>query len=120
MKARVKATGEIVEVEKTVCYCATWVGHERIYDESELDFNLDQPWPEATISGWVCKERDGELLISSDKPIKRTVDDGTVAGSIDWTSRGLINTAIYSAFPSLTWQDDPIEVEITIKPKKQS
>lgn len=42
MKAIRKSDGQVVEVEKTVTYNATWSDHERIYDESDLDFNLPE------------------------------------------------------------------------------
>lgn len=57
MKARVKATGEIVEVEKTIlrgveCYINT-TGEKRgsIYMEHELDFNVDGKFAENCLNG---------------------------------------------------------------------
>ena len=74
---------------------------------------IDPPHPEATISGWVCRDKDGRLLLFRlNKPQRETVgywdswDDG-----YEYLPSNL--------FPNLTWQDEPIEVEIQIKPKKR-
>ncbi|MCM1356442.1 MAG: hypothetical protein NC212_08565 [Staphylococcus sp.] len=114
MKARVKVTGEIVEVEKTICYCATWTDHKRIYNESDLDFNIGPPHPEATISGWVARDGDGTLFFHQAKPVK---------GRYYWDTPDLPagDSMILprESFPSLTWESDPLEVEIVIKPKNK-
>lgn len=118
MKARVKATGEIVEVakiEEAMWTDLTTSGvDEKIYYTDDLDFNLDPPHPEATISGWVARDGDGTLFFHQAKPVK---------GRYYWDTPDLPagDSMILprESFPSLTWQDEPIEVEITIKPKKQ-
>lgn len=79
------------------------------YEETELDFNLDPPQPKATISGWVCRDKDGALCLYYENPMR---------GKEEWF--GNYNCHLpEDSFPSLTWESEPIEVEITIKPKKQ-
>lgn len=115
MKAKVKATGEIVEVEKNgfgSIYSASDGNH---YFGTDLDFNLDSPHPEATISGWVARTQNGTLGLLRINPERKSGDW--------WINLPPKDSAIYKLppelFPFLTWQDDPIEVEIVIKPKKQ-
>ena len=88
------------------------------YKDTELDFNLDSPQSEATISGWVARDakRGGNNLHLHRNELKR--------GKFYWENkdpnRPIGESLILpeDLFPSLTWQDEPIEVEITIKPKK--
>ncbi len=86
-----------------------------IYKDSMLDFNLNPPHPEATISGWLARTQNGTLGILRIKPERRCGDW--------WIDVAPEDSAIYrlpsELFPSLTWQDKPIEVEIIIKPKKK-
>lgn len=89
-----------------------------IYKDAELDFNLDPPHPEVTISGWVCRDKEiceqynTDLWVGTFKPIRK-LDTYWAA------SKAALIPISPSLFPSLTWQDEPIEVEIQIKPKKQ-
>lgn len=89
------------------------------YEDTDLDFNLDPPNPQATISGWVVRTKRGELVFSDKHPVGKS--------NVIWHYREGTDVRLLSElelfgndiFPSLTWLDDPIEVEITIKPKKQ-
>lgn len=63
----------------------------------------------ATIEGWVCRDKDGTLCIYYTKPMR---------GKEEWFGN-YDRQLPEDSFPSLTWHDDPIEVEIQIKPKKQ-
>ena len=119
MKARVKATGEIIEVEQLTRTTAMCLANGKIYHKSQLDlnFNLDNQHPEATISGWVVRTKRGELIFSDPPPCGKSnviwhYREGTDV-------RQLLELFGNDIFPSLTWESDPIEVEITIKPKKQ-
>lgn len=62
MQAIVIKTGEVVEVEKTATYCATWSGGKRIYNESELLFE-----PSTKIDGWVARNATGKILFFKGK-----------------------------------------------------
>lgn len=81
-------------------------------DAKTAPLHSDHPHPEATISGWVARDRNGSLSLFQGYP-ERQENLGYWRDCQD--EFGLADTD----FPSLTWQDDPIEVEITIKPKKQ-
>ena len=70
---------------------------------------------DTVIQGWAVRDKDGtlNLFYGSDKPIKRGQDEywSVVAGAVfEYLPREM--------FPDLTWSNDPIEVEIIIKRKK--
>lgn len=123
MKARVKATGEIVEVSESHSYdggSGYWDGNNFYYPE-DLDFNLDPPHPEATISGWVARNASGKILFfkGKDAPRRPMFEKSPRQWHGSASPDNGIPIVPQTAFPSLTWQDNPIEVEITIKPKQQ-
>lgn len=71
---------------------------------------------EATvIQGWIARNHEPchgyDLHLFTSKPIRRQIMG-------DWYGYGetKLDTKL---FPSLTWESDPLEVEITIKPKKR-
>lgn len=85
------------------------------YQESELDFDIESET--TVISGWVARD-DGERwherelhLFTRNKPERRKLMG-------DWIGRPSM-TLDSKLFPDLTWESDPIEVEITIKVKKK-
>lgn len=65
---------------------------------------------EYKIKGWVARDLDGQLcLFQDEKPIKEKKY---------WMSNGSIGKWMYidsKTFHELTWEDEPIEVELTIK-----
>lgn len=67
---------------------------------------------DTVISGWMCRDTDDILRLHYSKP-ERT-DGGYWQGGYKSTyfPKGL--------FPDLTWDDDPIEVELIIKRKKKT
>lgn len=110
MKAKVKSSGEIVEVERvSKNIFGRTDGIVAMYSKDVLDFDLNPPQSEATISGWVCRDEDGTLCLYYTKPMR---------GEKEWFGN-YDRQLPEDSFPSLTWQDEPIEVEIEIKPKKQ-
>ena len=63
---------------------------------------------EATVTqGWVARDNNGELYIYSEKPKRMQC--------LFWTQGNTFLPISPELFPSLTWSDEPIEVEITIK-----
>lgn len=64
--------------------------------------------------GWVARDKDNNLFIYSDKP-KRVYD-----GEFSRWEGLCLDTISNSLFPDLTWDDDPIEVELIIKRKKNN
>lgn len=126
MKAKLAGTtGMPFEVREVSCHTyEEFTGKEAIpfiqyyadeegnfYKDTDLDFNLDHPHPEATISGWVARDKSGYLVLHYKKP-HRTL------GGDKWYSALSQKPLPKDHFPSLTWESEPIEVEITIKPKK--
>lgn len=111
MKAIRKSDGKVIEVREwrgasDVVYSDPDMN--RFYQASDLDFNVE----EVTIDGWVARDRDGDIYIYRNKPTRE--DDIW----LDDDAPNLISLQ-KSSFPSLTWDSDPIEVELTIKLKKQ-
>lgn len=75
--------------------------------------------PDAVISGWVCRDKEwnkniftSDLFLAMEKP-KR--DEGMGI----WYDLGKYIPLNTELFPDLTWDDDPLEVEIIIKRKKK-
>ena len=122
MKARVKATGEIVDVYERYDDLAMETVFEELagsYRPDELDFSVDEEKEAegAVISGWVARDNGGFISLFSYCPDRVIHDDLGFWGHNDGSHE--IDMP-QDSFPSLTWDDDPIEVEITIKPKKKS
>lgn len=141
MKAKLRGTtGLPFEVREVSCLTyEEFTGKEAIpfiqyyvdeegnfYEATDLDFNLDPPQPEATISGWVAVDDFDNAYIYHSKPTQRCrefCDTGDFI--IDWScdTKYPNGKRCYvidkDLFPELTPDSDPIEVEITIKPKKQ-
>lgn len=68
------------------------------------------------IQGWVCRDEDGRLCLYQNEP-EREMYDFNPKGY--WTDR--TNQYIDfppTLFPDLTWDDDPQEVELVVKRKK--
>ncbi len=125
MKARVRASGKIVEVTRNMTNGVYATSDGKCYWDVDLDFNLDPPQLEVTISGWVARDqpnsisKKGSLHVFHHKPSRDYFDDNDViCGFWDEDDSPAIPLS-ESTFPNLTWQDEPLEVEITIKPKKQ-
>lgn len=85
----------------------------RFYQASELDFNVDKS-EEVTVNGWVARDSNGTLWICSEEP-QRYSDWWIIDTDEEYTKKELPPYL----FPSLTWESDPLEVTITIKPKKK-
>lgn len=66
---------------------------------------------EIVIQGWVARDDSGDLLVHHAKP-KR------VKTARMWVAKGYSMSISNDLFPDLTWDSDPLEVEIIIKRKK--
>lgn len=72
---------------------------------------------EATVSGWLCRTKHGDLIFSNKPPFGK--------GNVIWRFREGTDVGLLSElelfgndiFPNITWESDPIEVEIQIKRK---
>lgn len=119
MKARRKSDGKIIEVKEwrgasDVIYSSPDMN--QFYQASDLDFNVDSEG--IVIQGWVCRDKvwdkelfASDLYLSAEKP-KRDEYCGV------WTIMGAYMPLNTELFPDLTWESDPLEVEIIIKRKK--
>lgn len=86
------------------------VSYEEV--QQRLKEAFTPPHPEASISGWVARDRTGALSLYQSYPERQE--------NLGYWRDGLGEFDLSETdFPSLTWQDEPIEVEITIKPKKR-
>lgn len=65
---------------------------------------------DTVIRGWVARDEDGNLFMYSTKPERI----GTM-----WMGEFANFDLRNNLFPDLTWDDEPIEVEIIIKRKKK-
>lgn len=67
---------------------------------------------DTVIQGWVARDKSGYLVLHYKKP-HRTF------GNAKWYSAQSQKSLPRDSFSDLTWSNDPIEVEITIKRKKK-
>lgn len=117
MKAKDKTTGEIIEV--TPAFEGYFSHNGELIPQGDLEFNYEPSQFQARIIGWVA--RDSERASNSLHFHRNEV----VRGKFYWENKSPdrpIGESLLlpnDLFPSLTWQDEPIEVEITIKSKKQ-
>lgn len=120
MKARIKSTSQIIEVE--TIYDENSIGNVHFLDTNnnkyflqELDF-IDPDSEEETITGWLARDENGDINIFDSVPHK-------VVGDF-WMNQGcyyLMKDLQYenpNIFPSVTWESDPLKVRITIAPIK--
>lgn len=63
---------------------------------------------DAVISGWVARDCDGDVFLYQNEPDRN---------EIAWNGY-MMHSLPIDSFPDLTWDDDPIEVELTVKRKK--
>lgn len=117
MKARRKSDGKVIEVTERT----SWNGEKiytadgTFYRKHELDFSVDET-KEAegeVISGWVARDNNGKLYIYSDKPERYNK-------GLRWVVGYAFLPLSSDSFPDLTWESDPLPVEIIIKRKNES
>ena len=117
MKAIRKLDGKVIEVREwrgasDVVYSDPDMN--RFYQASDLDFNVEEAeQTESAVSGWVCRDEHSDLYVVIGCKPKRTRFGFWENDSSDCI------TLPKDRFPSLTWESDPIEVTVTVKPKKQ-
>ena len=113
MKAIRKSDGKVIEVEpQRFMEC-----DGSMYAPSDLDFSVDEAkeTEEATINGWMARDKNGDLVCcAGSKPFK---EEKLPFWRVDY--RNYIECIPNDLFPSVTWDSEPMEVEITIKPKKK-
>lgn len=113
MKAIRKSDGKVIEVTPVIFGYSSDNAH---YHPFELDFNAEES-EEVTIDGWVARDEDDKAYLHSIRPERGFDDDRNVG--VWGNCVGYQMIALKRIFPSLTWESNPLEVTITIKPKKQ-
>lgn len=112
MKAKIRETGEIIEVEESCSYdgeLGYWDSRNQDFHyPSDLDFLPEKETP--VLEGWVCRDNNSlnaQVLIG-DKP-KRT-------GFGYWENESADCIFLHKdSFPSVTWQSEPKRVRIKIE-----
>lgn len=84
-------------------FCAAF---DRAYALGKQEKDAD-----TVIQGWVARDNNGKLYIYSDKPERYNK-------GLRWVMGCAFLPLSSGLFPDLTWESDPIEVELTIKRKK--
>lgn len=116
MKAKVKATGEIIEVERVIDAYGddryihnTEVSGGAFYQASDLDFLPEKETAE--LEGWVARDQSGAICFYDEEPERST-------GSINnWCTEHPLKYYRLpdDSFPSVTWQSEPKKVRIKIE-----
>ncbi len=111
MLAKRKSDGKIIEVKDWSGRCELYSDPDmnRFYQAEDLDFNVDAEG--TVISGWVARDGNGNLWTYTHKPIR--------SENPYWLGEVADFTLTNDVLPDLTWESDPIEVEIRIKRKKK-
>ncbi len=116
MKAIRKLDGKVIEVREwrgasDVVYSDPDMN--RFYQASELDFNVEEA-EEVTIDGWVARNKDNSLYLFKAEPWYNSPRGY-------WDDH-LMSIGCFSipseSFPHITFDNSPIEIALTLKPKK--
>ena len=127
MKAIRKSDGAIIDVRlydvdtATGKFIFTDDSTNTHYNKADLDFNVEEA-EEVTIDGWVARDRlNNALFLHDEKPYRAFSGYQTDGKEDEWRSETCPPYPIdYDSFPSVTWESDPLEVTVIIKPKKKS
>ncbi len=109
MLAKVKATGEIIEVyEHYNDYNGetSFIELHGEYQAEELDCNIPAP-EKAVIEGWVARDRNGDLSLYRTYP-ERQEKLGY------WRDGDGESELPKGSFPSITWESEPCKARIEI------
>lgn len=106
MKAIVKDTGEIINVEQHFS-SQTYMGEDGFpYNESELNFLSND---EVAIEGFMVRSKDGAMSVFENQPHRF---NGHWTGDYVFAENDSPDL-----FPGLTWDDEPQKVTIIIRTK---
>ena len=116
MKAIRKLDGKVIEVREK----SSW-NKEKIYTadgifyrKEDLDFNVEES-EEVTIDGWVARNKDNSLYLFKAEPWYNSPRGY-------WDDH-LMSIGCFSipseSFPHITFDNSPIEITLTLKPKKK-
>lgn len=88
-------------------------------NKEDIEPYISEETEEVTIDGWLTRSASGNIVFSDSSECRRGNrvwyhKEG--ANVVDLDETGLFPNNL---FPSLTWESDPLEVTITIKPKNK-
>ena len=110
MNAIRKSDGKVIEVEPQ----RFMEQDGSMYAPSDLDFNVDAV-EEVTIDGWMARNKDNSLYLFKAEPWYNSPRGY-------WDDH-LMSIGCFSipseSFPHITFDNSPIEITLTLKPKKQ-
>lgn len=111
MKAIRKSDGKVIEVTPVIFGYSSDNAH---YHPSELDFDVEET-EEVTIDGWVARNKDNSLYLFKAEPWYNSPRGY-------WDDH-LMSIGCFSipseSFPHITFDNSPIEITLTLKPKKR-
>ena len=84
-----------------------WVEGRTIFEQDANSFVNTEKEPEAKLTGWVVRDRSGEIWVHDAYPKKE----------YEIWVEGRYLPLNQNSFPDLKWEDEPVEVEITIRRK---
>ena len=110
MKAIRKSDGKVIEVEPQ----RFMEQDGSMYAPSDLDFDVEKA-EEVTIDGWVARNKDNSLYLFKAEPWYNSPRGY-------WDDH-LMSIGCFSipseSFPHITFDNSPIEITLTLKPKKK-
>ena len=112
------------EQKKKKCWEEYLAFNDEEYSKSAFSYAFDSAYAlgkqekdvdETVIRGWVARDENGDLVCcAGSKPYK---EENIPFWKVNF--RNFIECIPNDLFPDLTWNDDPIEVELIIKRKKK-
>lgn len=120
MKAKVKPTGKIIEVEPGSFFSMKTDEEYRkgkdgkFYKLADLDFSISE---KAVTEGWLARDKlNNALFLHDEEPYRAFSGYQTDGKEDEWKSETCPPYPIDSTFfPSLKWADNPIKVRITLE-----
>ncbi|MBP3511152.1 MAG: hypothetical protein J6K19_03825 [Prevotella sp.] len=101
-------------------------GEEEISGKQTFVFAFDRAYAlgkqekdaDTVIQGWVARDMDGYISLFQERPTRDTCDKGDIPYGFGGDNTGYYIELPTTSFPDLTWESEPLEVEIIIKRKK--
>lgn len=84
----------------------------QIYDRAYALGKQEKDAEDTVIQGWISRDKDNALILWESKPQRNNITND------EWGMASGIMLLPNNLFPDLTWDSDPLEVEIIIKRKK--
>lgn len=92
--------------------CASRYVFDKIFDRAYALGKQEKDAEDTVIQGWISRDKDNALILWESKPQRNNITND------EWGMASGIMLLPNNLFPDLTWDSDPLEVEIIIKRKK--